>query len=332
MLNKGVDGFKSSMKARVDSMANRYLEWPDERRQTQRIEIVDRIYIGRTCRGIDPQRRILQDHPQVSRNHAEISWTAGRLQILDTSRNGTWVNNIRMAAGSSKDLSDGDIIRIGKFEFRVICPEVVEDPRLDHPLTELTIVSSLEEVVTSLVADMRGFTAYSQSHASSDVYGMIREIFDQFSKTVEEFNGTLKDYAGDAVFAFWEHQFEDPATQAVRACQAAVRQLQDFSHIVVELAGKYADVENIQMGWGITTGPIILSQFGSRVADRAVVGDCVNLASRLAGMANKDITENILICSHTAELVENHFAARDLGLFPIRGRKGKEHIFALPAA
>ena len=313
-------------------MANRYLEWPDERRQTQRIEIVDRIYIGRTCRGIDPQRRILQDHPQVSRNHAEISWTAGRLQILDTSRNGTWVNNIRMAAGSSKNLSDGDIIRIGNFEFRVNCPEIDEDPRLDHPMTELTIVSSLEEEVTSLVADMRGFTAYSQSHASSDVYGMIREIFDQFSKTVEEFNGTIKDYAGDAVFAFWEHQFEDPATQSVRACQAAVRQRQDFSHILVELADKYADVENIQMGWGITTGPIILSQFGSRVADLAVVGDCVNLASRLAGMANKDIPENILICSRTAELIENHFATRDLGLFPIRGRKGREHIFALSAA
>jgi adenylate cyclase len=313
-------------------MINNYIEWLDEFQQTQRLEIVDRIYIGRTCKGIDPQRRILQDHPQVSRNHAEISWTAGCLQILDTSRNGTWVNNIRMAAGSSKDLSDGDVIRIGNLVFRVVGPEVAEDPRQDIPMTELTIVSSLEEVVTSLVADMRGFTAYSQNHASSDVYGMIREIFDQFSKTVEEYNGTIKDFAGDAVFAFWEHQFEDPATQSVRACQAAVRQLQNFSNILVELAGKYADIEKLQMGWGITTGPIILSQFGSRAADLAMVGDCVNLASRLAGMANKDIPENILICAHTAELVENHFTARDLGLYPIRGREGREHIFALSAA
>ena len=313
-------------------MKNHYIEWLDDLQQTQRIEIVDRIYIGRTCKGIDPQRRILQDHPQVSRNHAEISWTAGRLQILDTSRNGTWVNNIRMAAGSFKDLSDGDVIRIGNLVFRVVGPEVAEDPGQDIPMTELTIVSSLKEVVTSLVADMRGFTAYSQSHASSDVYGMIREIFDQFSKTVEVYNGTIKDFAGDAVFAFWEHQFEDPAIQAVRACQAAVRQLQNFSHILVELAGKYADIEKLQMGWGITTGPIILSQFGSRAADLAMVGDCVNLASRLAGMANKDIPENILICARTAALVENHFAMRDLGLFSIRGREGQEHIFALPAA
>jgi adenylate cyclase len=313
-------------------MKNHYIEWLDDFQQTQRIEIVDRIYIGRTCKGIDPQRRVRLDHPQVSRNHAEISWTAGRLQILDTSRNGTWVNNIRMAAGSSKDLSDGDVIRISNFVFRVVGPDVAEDPGQDIPMTEMTIVSSLEEVVTSLVADMRGFTAYCQSHASSDVHGMIREIFDQFSKTVENYNGTIKDFAGDAVFAFWEHQFEDPTTQSVRACQAAVQQLQNFSHILVELAGKYADIEKLQMGWGITTGPIILSQFGSRAADLAVVGDCVNLASRLAGMANKDIPENILMCARTAALVENHFAARDLGLFAIRGREGREHIFAFSAA
>jgi class 3 adenylate cyclase len=313
-------------------MKNHYLEWLDGRQQSQRIEIVDRVYIGRTCKGIDPQRRILLDDPKVSRNHAEISWTAGRLQVLDTSRNGIWVNNVRMSAGSYKDLLDGDVIRIGNFVFRVVGPEVAEDSRLDQPLTELTIVSSLEEVVTSLVADMRGFTAYSQSHASSDVYDMIREIFDQFSKTVEDFNGTIKDFAGDAVFAFWEHQFEDPATQSVRACRAALGQLQEFSQILVELAGKYTDVEKLQMGWGITTGPIILSQFGSRAADLAVVGDCVNLASRLAGMANKDIPENIIICARTAALVENHFAARDLGRFDIRGRQGQERIFALSAA
>ncbi len=313
-------------------MSNYYLEWLDEFRQTQRIEIVDKIYIGRTCKGIDPHRRILQDNPRVSRDHAEISLTAGRLQILDTSRNGTWVNNTRMAAGSSKDLSDGDAIRIANLELQIIGPKSAEDLRLDHPMTELTMVSSLEEVVTSLVADMRGFTAYCQSHASSDVHGMMREIFDQFSKTVENYNGTIKDFAGDAVFAFWEHQFEDPTTQTVRACRAALRQLQNFSHILVELADKDADVEKLQMGWGITTGPIILSQFGSRAADLAMVGDCVNLASRLAGMANKDTPENILMCARTASLVENAFVARDLGLFAIRGREGREHVFALSAA
>jgi adenylate cyclase len=313
-------------------MANPYLEWMDENRQTQRIEIVDRISMGRTCKGIDPQRRILLVYPPVSRDHAEINWTAGHLQITDNSINGTWVNDIRMAAGSSKVLSDGDTIRIGYSLLRVVYPKVVADAKQNHTSTQLTMVSSLEVVVTSLVADMRGFSAYCQTHASADVYGMINEIFDQFSKIVEDFKGTVKDYAGDSVMAFWEHQFGDPARLSVLACQAAIQQMQSFNQIRVVISGKYADIENLQMGWGITTGPVTLSHYGSRTADLAIVGDCINLASRLSGMANKEVAENILICSHTAELVENQLEINDLGMYSIRGREGKEHLFAISVA
>ena len=313
-------------------MANPYIEWIDENQQTQQVEIVDRIYMGRTCKGIDPQRRILLEYPLVSRGHAEINWTAGHLQITDTSINGTWVNDVRMAAGSSKELSDGDTIRIGYSLLRVVYPKVAADAKQNNTLTELTMVSSLEEVVTSLVADMRGFSAYCQTHASADVYGTINEIFDQFSKIIENFKGTVKDYAGDSVIAFWEHQFGNPARQSALACQAAIQQVQSFNQIRVVLSGKFTDVENLRMGWGVTTGPVTLSHYGSRTADLAMVGDCINLASRLSGMANKEVAENILICSRTAGLVENQFELKDLGMLPIRGREGQEHIFTLSAA
>jgi adenylate cyclase len=310
-------------------MANPYLEWMDENQQTQRIEIVNRIAVGRSCKGIDPQKRILLKYPPVSRDHAEINWTAGHLQITDNSINGTWVNDVRMAAGSSKELSDGDTIRIGYSLLRVVYPKVAADTKQDFTSTQLTMLSSLEVVVTSLVADMRGFSAYCQTHASVDVFGMINEIFDQFSKIVEDFKGTVKDYAGDSVLAFWEHQFGDPAGQSELACQAAIQQMQSFNQIRVELSGKYADIENLRMGWGVTTGPVTLSHYGSRTADLAMVGDCINLASRLSGMANKDVAENILICSHTAEFVGDRIAIKDVGMHPIQGRQGKEQIFSL---
>ena len=67
-------------------MTHPYLEWIDENQQTHRVEIVDRICMGRTCKGIDPQKRILLEFPPVSRDHAEINWTAGHLQITDTGR------------------------------------------------------------------------------------------------------------------------------------------------------------------------------------------------------------------------------------------------------
>ena len=102
-----------------------------------------------------------------------------------------------------------------------------------------------------------------------------------------------------------------------------------FIQIRIELSGKYADVENLRMGWGVTTGPVTVSHYGQRTADLAIVGDCINLASRLSGMANKDILENILICSHTAELVGDRIALKDIGMQAIQGRQGREHLFSL---
>ncbi len=310
-------------------MANPYLEWTDENRQTQQMEIVDRLCMGRTCKGIDPQKRILLQHPLISRDHAEISYTSGRLRITDNSRNGTWINDVRMAAGSSKVLTDGDTIRIGYSLLRVFNPKDTAEEFHPNTYTDLTVVSSVEEVVTSLVADLRGFSAYCQTHVSADVYGMINVIFDQFSKIIEDFKGTVKDYAGDSVMAFWEHRFEEPARQSVLACLAAIQQMLSFDKFRVKLAGEYADVENLRMGWGVTTGPVTLAHYGSRTAGLAMVGDCINLASRLSGMANKAVPEKILICSHTAELVAESFTLTDLGMHSIRGRQGQEQIFSL---
>jgi class 3 adenylate cyclase len=131
------------------------------------------------------------------------------------------------------------------------------------------------------------------------------------------------------VIAFWEHQFEEPARQSELACQAAIQQVQSFAEIRAELSGKYKDVENLQMGWGVTTGPVTLSHFGSRTADLAMVGDSINLASRLSGMANKNIAESILTCAQTADLISDRMILKDLGMHPIQGRRGREHIFAI---
>ena len=83
------------------------------------------------------------------------------------------------------------------------------------------------------------------------------------------------------------------------------------------------------MGWGITTGKVTLSHYGSRAADLALVGDCTNLVFRLSGIANKDLSDKIIICSQTADLVRDDFRLQELKTIPIRGRKGREHVFAL---
>ena len=277
-------------------MPKPYLEWVDENQQTQYLEIVDKVFIGRSCKGVDPTKRILVQDAQISRDHAVVSRRAEHLQITDRSKNGTWVNGTRLAAGASSEIVDGDNIRVGEFTLRVCYPENVTDVKDAAILTDGTRVTSTEIMVTNVVADVRDFTTFSQDHASSDVYALMKEIFDKFSAIVYQFKGTIKDYAGDAVYAFWDH----------------------------DLAA-----DNLQMGWGITTGKVTMSHYGSRAADLALVGDCTNLAFRLSGLANKELSEKIVICSQTADLVGDDLALKDLGPVSIKGRTGKEHIFAL---
>jgi class 3 adenylate cyclase len=190
------------------------------------------------------------------------------------------------------------------------------------------MVTPTEVVVSNVVADVRDFSTFSQSHASADVYALMKEVFDAFSSIVVKFKGTIKDYAGDAVYAFWDHHVEPVRQQAVLACQAALQQNQALNEIRSRLSEKNA-AANLQMGWGITTGKVTLSHYGSRAADLALVGDCTNLAFRLSSIANKDLSDKIIICSQTADLVRDDFTLQDLGTISIKGRKGQEHVFGI---
>lgn len=310
-------------------MSHSYLEWLDENQQVQHLEIIDKVFIGRSCTGIDPQKRILVNNAQVSRDHAVISRRAKSLKIKDMSKNGTWVNGIRLAAGASSDLADEDVISVGGVSITVYAQSGDATTQERAILTEGTMVTPTEVVVTNVVADIREFSTFSQAHASADVYALMKEVFEAFSRIVVNFKGTIKDYAGDAVYAFWDHHVEPVSQQAVLACQAALQQDQALNEIRSRLSAKNAAAANLEMGWGITTGEVTLSHYGSRAADLALVGDCTNLAFRLSGIANKDLSDKIIICSQTADLVRDDFTLQDLGTIPIKGRKGQEHVFGL---
>ena len=77
-------------------MSNPYLQWIDNNHGIQRLEVVDKIFIGREWKGIDVTRRIVVNHPMASREHAMITFSNSNFQITDMSKNGTWVNGIHL--------------------------------------------------------------------------------------------------------------------------------------------------------------------------------------------------------------------------------------------
>ncbi len=304
------------------------LQWQDEHGVPHRLALTDRIFIGRVCRGIEQDKCILVRNPMVSRDHAVVRLTHNGVEITDMSKNGTWINDVRMAQGASRQIKDGDLITLGGTSIRLSCPHLAASQEAET-WTEQTTISPAAVNITSLVADVRGFSAFSQKTDSATVYVFIKEVFSHFSTIVNDHQGTVKDYAGDAVFAFWEHPGGASGDHARSACRAAISQLRSLPQIHRQLTDSGLDMPAPVLGWGLTTGQITLSHYGSRSAGLALVGDCINLAFRLSSMANKTLDPPIVICRQTAALVTPDLALVDLGNQEIRGRSGQEHLFGI---
>lgn len=307
------------------------LQWQDEHGVDHRIDLADRIFLGRVCRGIEKGKCILVRDPMVSRDHAVIRLTRNGVNITDMSKNGTWINAVRMAPGATRQLKDGDLVSLGGISIRLSCPQQPQPPTEEN-WTEQTAISPAAVTITSLVADVRGFSAFSQQADSAVVYTFIKAIFSRFSTIVNRHQGTVKDYAGDAVFAFWEHPEDASTHHAQLACQAAVSQWRSVPEIHRQLTERGLTLPPPLLGWGLTTGPATLSHYGSRSADLALVGDCINLAFRLSSMANKTLQHPIIVCRQTAALVTRDLPLIDLGSQTIRGRSGQEHLFGIRLA
>ena len=310
-------------------MPNPYLEWVDDNQEMRSLEIVDRVFIGRICRGIDETRRIIIVHPSVSRDHAEITISGPRPQIRDLSKNGTWVNDVRLAAGSTMSLEDGDVVHLGETRVYVRCPDQMGQVKDEEMESTQTLVTPREVIVTNVVADVRGFCSMSQTEESYQVYELMKEIIQSFCTIVHDHKGTIKDYTGDEVYAFWEHGSEFCKEQALAACRTALQQAQTVKQIRKKLSGLNEAAKSLRLGWGITTGRVTMSHYGWRVTDLTLVGDCTNAAFRLSGIANKDLPSEIVMCSETAALIGDILPTADLGLVSLRGRSGQEHVYGM---
>jgi adenylate cyclase len=140
-----------------------------------------------------------------------------------------------------------------------------------------------EREVTVMFADIRGFTSLTERSRAQDVVSLLNEYFDQMVEAVFEHGGVLDKYIGDALMAVWGTPVSQPE-DASRAVAAAC----DMQQILVSLNAMRADrgAEPIGVGIGLASGVCVSGAIGARRRmEYTVIGDAVNLASRLAGMA-----------------------------------------------
>jgi adenylate cyclase len=165
---------------------------------------------------------------------------------------------------------------------RFLSPALVEQAA--HGKIELSKGGALTEL-TILFSDIRGFTALSEKLPAQEVVRMLNDYFELMVDILFEHNGILDKFIGDAIMGLWGSPLkrEDDATQAVRAAVKMQKRLAQWNETRVA-SGKVP----IEIGIGLHTGQVVVGNMGSSKAlSYTAIGDGVNLASRLCGMARE---------------------------------------------
>jgi PAS domain S-box-containing protein len=183
-----------------------------------------------------------------------------------------------------------------------------------------------EKTLTVLFSDLVGFTTISEKMLPHKVVNLLSQYFDEMTKIIFELQGTLKEYVADELMAI----FGAPVYQqdhAKKACESAIamsRRLKELRQI-----WKKQNRPLLKARIGINTGPMLVGNLGSTYRfSYGVIGDQVNLASRLEGLSSIYGTE-ILIGENTAKEVENDFHLRKIDLVRVKGRNQAAHIYEL---
>ncbi len=210
----------------------------------------------------------------------------------------------------------------GAFE-HYVAPEVV-DELVKHP--EKLNLGGERRVLTVLFTDLKGFTAISESTGSHELVELLNEYFSAMTNIVLRHQGTLDKFIGDSIMAFYGAPIERD-NHPLMACYTAV----DMSKKLRALQSEWEtrNLPPLSMRIGIHTGEMIVGNIGSK--DRfnyTVMGDAVNLASRLEGL-NKAYGTTTLIGEDTARLVEQSCLLREVDMVQVVGKAQAVRIYEL---
>jgi adenylate cyclase len=177
-------------------------------------------------------------------------------------------------------------------------------------------------------SDIRSFTAISEKLDPQEVVEFLNAYMTEMVRCVNETNGTVDKFIGDAVMAFWNAPLDDKK-HAINACEAALKVEEEIK--IIRKEWEHLDIKHFSVRIGINTGDMVVGNMGSDMRfDYTVLGDNVNLASRLEGI-NKQYGTFITISQSTYELVKDKVVARFVDTVAVKGKKKGVKIYELRA-
>jgi len=204
-----------------------------------------------------------------------------------------------------------------------LSPAVVEEVIRDPSRLKL---GGEKKVLTVLFSDVRGFTTISETLDPQDLVQLLNEYLTPMTEIVFQNGGTLDKYMGDAIMAFFGAPVDLP-DHPQRACRTALMMVEKLKEL--QEVWKKRGVPPFDVGIGINTGPMSVGNMGSNQRfDYTVMGDAVNLGSRLEGL-NKMYGTLILISQFTYDALNGSFFCREIDFVAVKGKREPVRIYEL---
>jgi adenylate cyclase len=188
--------------------------------------------------------------------------------------------------------------------------------------------------VTVLFSDLVGFTTLSEHAEPEELVSQLNEFLSAMVKIVFENNGTLDKFIGDAIMAVWGNVRSEGAAEDA---QAAARTALGMRRALKELNDRWHAKGRMPlgMGMGINHGEAIVGNIGSYAPherlDPTVIGDAVNLGSRLEGLT-RTYGVDILVGEAATPLLRDHFHLRTVARVQVKGKAVPVDVATIIAA
>jgi len=292
----------------------------------QRFRFWARLEIGRDDgRTPEPGVLLLRD-PTISRKHCVVTRLSdGRCFVRDVSRNGTRLDGRRLLPNVETEWHVGHALTVGANRVFVLAGDAAVPTPVREEISTIPVTG--RSVVTVLVGDIRDYTVLVRRALSEELQRAVTGVFGFLSEAVGRLGGTVKEFQGDAIVAFWEGDAR--GGQAVKACRAALA----LDALAATLASDrsrwpFADFP-LELDWALATGLVLIDSVGrGEPMGLSMMGEPVVRAFRLEKFAS-EATGRILACSETRALAGGIFAFRDLGRMLAKGFDEPDRVFAL---
>ena len=311
--------------------------------EAERYPFAGQLEIGRDedGRAVGPGLLLVPD-PSISFRHCVISQTPdGACSVRDLSRNGTRLDGRRLVPNVETPLSVGQTLFLAPGVAFVLAGEATV-PAQEKPVSRgrTEVAPPQLTIATVLVGDIRDYTVMVRKAPSGLLQQSVSRVFEALTAAVEEHGGTVKEFPGDAILAFWEGTFR--GRMALSACRSALALDRVARRIALDPAIWALEDFPLRMDWALATGQVSIDSFGGATpVGLSMVGEPVVLACRLEKFAT-DQTGPILTCPVTrdmvlratgdasaAELAGPALEFTDLGEMQAKGFDHPDHVFAI---